>query len=249
VVYWGTASGTYPDSEVVPGDTSTHKVAGLAANTKYYFVVTAIGVIDGEQAESRRSREVSWTKHDHFIDDERDAEWEITSGELNGFKIIYDSADSSGVTPTLGPSSEIPSLDLPGVNGIGFPLNLQPSPSTFGTPVKIFIPCPGYANVSNLNIYYYNGFDWVLANDSSEPDDVQPDAAGWMEPGARVNHNNGNPSTIEIQVYHFSGAQAGSTSGDGSGSFDIGAGGGCFVATVSSNSQSAERRAHSVKSK
>ena len=29
-----------------------------------------------------------------------------------------------------------------------------------------------------------------------------------MVPGSRVNHNNGDPSTIEIQVYHFSAVQA-----------------------------------------
>ena len=235
VVYWGTSSGNYTDSEEVAGDITTHKVAGLAANTRYYFVVRAVDV---EGFESRNSREVSWAKHDLVIDGERDTEWEITTGDLSGFKIVYDSSDSSGVTPTLGPLSEIPFLDLREVYGIGLPLNLQPSPTTFGTPVKIFIPCPGYADVSNLNIYYYNRFDWVLAHDPDESDDVQPEAAGWMEPGSRVNHNNGNPSTIKTEVYHFSGAQAGSVSVSASSG---GGGGGCFVATVSSNAQSAER--------
>jgi len=34
-------------------------------------------------------------------------------------------------------------------------------------------------------------------------------------PGSRVNHNDGDPSTIEIQVYHFSGVQSGSAGGGG----------------------------------
>ena len=55
---------------------------------------------------------------------------------------------------------------------------------------------------------------------------------GWMVPGSRVNHDNGSPSTIEIQVYHFTGVQAGSPSGSGWRSTDDVAGGGCFIATA-----------------
>ena len=54
-----------------------------------------------------------------------------------------------------------------------------------------------------------------------------------------MNHNNGNPSTIEIQVYHFSGVQAGVVGGasasSGSGSVvagGSGGGGGCFISTL-----------------
>ena len=31
---------------------------------------------------------------------------------------------------------------------------------------------------------------------------------GWLVPGSRVNHTETNPALIEVQVYHFSGAQA-----------------------------------------
>jgi hypothetical protein len=52
-----------------------------------------------------------------------------------------------------------------------------------------------------------------------------------MVPGSRVNHNETDPATIEIQVYHFSGAQAGALSGGGGGG---GAGGGgCFITAAS----------------
>jgi len=80
--------------------------------------------------------------------------------------------------------------------------------------------------------------DWYLANDGDDQGTVQPDAEGWMVPGSRVNHNNGDPSTIEIQVYHFSGMQAASSSSSSSSSSGSsgggGSGGGCFVATASS---------------
>jgi hypothetical protein len=57
---------------------------------------------------------------------------------------------------------------------------------------------------------------------------VLPGGESWMVPGSRVNHNNGNPSTIEIKLYHFSAAQAGVLTDDSSGNFM----GGCFVASA-----------------
>ena len=233
VVYWGTSSGSYSMSEILPPDTTTFRVTGLAADTRYYFTVTAVDV---EGNESTVSREISWIKHSYGDEDGRDEEWGITTGILKNFNLGFDSAED---IPTLGDSKDIPRLNLPGVARVGTPLNLQPSGIYFNPPVKIFIPCPGYQNVSNLNVYYYDDdtSEWYLANDASDPYRVQPNAVGWMVPGSRVNHNNGDPSSIEIQVYHFSGAQAGTTSGGGSSSsssFDIGAGGGCFISTASS---------------
>ena len=52
-----------------------------------------------------------------------------------------------------------------------------------------------------------------------------------MVPGSRVDHNLGSPSTIEIQIYHFTGVQAGSPSGSSGRSTDDVAGG-CFIATA-----------------
>ena len=60
---------------------------------------------------------------------------------------------------------------------------------------------------------------------------------GWIVPGSRVNHDNGSPSTIEIQVYHFTGIQAGFSSGSGGRSTDDVAGGGCFIATAAYGSK------------
>ena len=119
--------------------------------------------------------------------------------------------DSNDPTPTLGPSNALP--PIPSVNAVGAPLNLQPSPlPPFATPVKIFIPCPGCSDVSELNIYYYDGANWLLANDADAPDIVQPDAIDWMEPKSREDNNASVPPTIAIRVVHFSGVQAGTPS-------------------------------------
>jgi hypothetical protein len=233
VVYWRTSSGNDSMSEIVPSDTPTYRATGLAANTRYYFTVSAVDI---EGNESIVSREVSWIKHLYGDEDGRDAEWGITTSDLKNFNFFFDSASD---IPTLGDSSDIPGVNLQGVARVGTPLNLQPSGTYFNPPVKIFIPCLGYSDVSNLNVYYYDDDDseWYLANDADDPYTVQQYAVGWMVPGSRVNHNNGDPSTIEIQVYHFSGVQAGSTSGGSSTFFsssDSGSGGGCFIATAGS---------------
>ncbi|MDY6881832.1 MAG: fibronectin type III domain-containing protein [Thermodesulfobacteriota bacterium] len=126
---------------------------------------------------------------------------EVISGDLRGAKIIFGSG--MPVEPTFGPTNEIPPLD---VSGAYQPMNLEP-PSVFDPPVKIFIPYPNHEDVSDLNIFLFNGTEWVLACDSAG--NVQPGGEGWMIPGSRVNHNSGNPSAIEIKVYHFSAVQAG----------------------------------------
>jgi len=152
---------------------------------------------------------------------------QLVSGQLAGAKILYDSDEP--VTPTFGPMNEIPALNISGVDAVGVPMNLQP-PTVFNTPVKIFIPCPGYQYARTLSIYRYNGTSWVLACDASGT--VQSGGEGWMVPGSRVDHDNGSPSTIEIQVYHFTGVQAGSQSISGGRSTAEVAGGGCFIATA-----------------
>jgi hypothetical protein len=60
---------------------------------------------------------------------------------------------------------------------------------------------------------------------------VQPGGEGLVLPGSRINHNDTDPQTIEIRVFHFSGFQAGVASISSSG----GGGGGCFISAASSN--------------
>ena len=109
---------------------------------------------------------------------------------------------------------------------------------------------PGVSDVSHLKLYYYNGIEWQLASD--ENGNILPGGEGWMVPGSRVNHNDVSPPLIEVQVHHFSAAQAvgsvsadivaDSSSGDGV-SADIvadssggGGGGGCFISSAGEES-------------
>lgn len=148
---------------------------------------------------------------------------EVSEGTLRGAAILYDvSAERTGATPYFGSSNDIPALDISGANGVGAPMNLQP-PVVFPEGLTLLIPAPGYSDVSGLGVYYHNGEKWVLACNAAGT--VQTDGEGWMIPGSRVNHNNGNPSTIEIQVYHFSAAMAGSIPAGGSGGGGDGSGG------------------------
>jgi subtilisin family serine protease len=151
----------------------------------------------------------------------------VDSGDLEDAKVIYDSSERR--TPAFGPIAEIPPLNISGSGAVGVPMNLQP-PTVFDVPVRIFMPCPGYTDVSRLSVYYYNGSNWVRAGDAAG--NVLTGADGWMVPGSRVNHNETDPATIEIQVYHFSGAQAGTFSAASSTGGGGGGGGGgsiCFI--------------------
>lgn len=158
---------------------------------------------------------------DPLLEGSYDDGWEVTAGALAGAKIIFE--NDGLVNPQFGPLDEIPAVNLSGVQGAGLPVNLQPH-TFFPAPVKLIIPCPGYTDISGLNVYYYDGSSWAPACDAAG--NVQPGGDGWMVPGSRIDHNETDPPTIEIRVYHFSGVQAGSFSGVSGGS---GGGGGCFI--------------------
>jgi hypothetical protein len=155
-----------------------------------------------------------------------------TATMLDKAAIIYDNAlpGNTGIIPYVGPTENIPVFDVSGYTGVGVEMNLLP-PAVFPSGVTIVIPCPGYTNVSGLYVYYYNGQQWVMACDPAG--NVQPGGVGWMVPGSRVNHN-GNPSWIEIKVYHFSAVIVATNSGttvaveSGGG----GGGGGCFISAL-----------------
>jgi subtilisin family serine protease len=165
---------------------------------------------------------------DPDIDDALEGGIQIDSGDLAGAKVIYDIGEPR--KPAFGPVNEIPPLSISGA--VGVPLNLLPH-TVFEEPVRVFIPCPGYTDVSGLSVYYYNGSAWVRACDAAG--NVLTGGDGWMVPGSRVNHNETNAPTIEIQVYHFSGAQAGVFSGGAGGGGGGGGGGGCFITAASQN--------------
>lgn len=151
----------------------------------------------------------------------------MISGDLEGARIIYN--DTEPVQPTFGPSDEIPCLSLTGVAGVGVPMNLQP-PTVFTTPVKLFIPCPGVADLSDLSVYYYNGRESVLACNADGQ--VLPGAECCIVPGSRKDHPETDPPTIEIKVYHFSAFQAAADSVSSHDQTAGGGGGGCFIGTT-----------------
>jgi hypothetical protein len=227
VVYWGTSPGPpYPNESGQISDTNFSR-NNLPDDT-YYFAVTAFSA----EGESAHSREIC-VLGSSDLDSGYDRGWAVTDGELKGFSVMYNSITDPNVTPTLGSSSEIP--PIPNVDGVGLPLNLEVQPTqlpgwTFSTPVKIFIPCPTYSDVSGLNIYYWDGVNWLLANDADDANTVQPDAESWMVEGSR---DNTEPYAIGVELYHFSGVQAGTTSTSTSSSSGGGGGGGCFIGTVS----------------
>lgn len=148
----------------------------------------------------------------------------VTSGKLEGAAIVYNSDEP--VKPAFGPENELPTLMIANVQAIGSPLSLQP-PTVFDIPVKVIIPCPGDTDVNEMNIYLYNGKKWAIACDTAGT--VMPAGDGWIVPGSRVNHKETSPQTIEIQVWHFSGVQAGYVESDGGG-------GGCFIETAAFDS-------------
>jgi hypothetical protein len=178
---------------------------------------------------------------------------------IDGAIIIFN-ADDGGVTPYFGPVEDVPAIDIPGVKGVGIPLNLKPS-RTFPSGVTLFIPCPSdVVDPETLCIYGYNESEWVLVCD--ENGNVQPGGEGWLIPdwndgAAREVLSDGDPSGVTIWVRHFSSISAGESSlaaaSDAATDLGLspvdGGGGACFISTVSSPSTENTWKADSVPGK
>lgn len=83
----------------------------------------------------------------------------------------------------------------------------------------------------------YNGIEWVYACSSyNKGGVVQPGGEGWIVPGSLDYNDTISPSTVEVQIHHFSGIQAAYTNEDISeeedGGSSGGGAGGCFIATA-----------------
>lgn len=151
--------------------------------------------------------------NDPALGGDYDAGLQVNSGELEGAKMVYDSSEP--VPPVLGPMDDVPPLNVPGMRGVGVPMNLQPSGTVFDKPVKIFIPCPGRTTVDDLDVYFYDGTDWIFA---CGPDGVvDPGAVGVYVDGSRTNDNSTTPPVIEVHFLHFTGVQAGGVAPQGGG--------------------------------
>jgi hypothetical protein len=177
---------------------------------------------------------------------------------IDGATIIFNT-DDGGVTPYFGPVEEIPAIDLPGVEGVGLPLNLKP-PRTFPSGVTLFLPCPSGVDVQTLCVYGYNESEWVMLCD--ENGNVQPGGEGWLIPDwndglAREVLSDGDPSGITIWVLHFSSISAGEASlaaaSDAATDLGLtpvdGGGGACFISTVLSPAMENTSQADSARSK
>ena len=107
-------------------------------------------------------------------------------------------------------------------------------------PVTVFIPCLGETDLETLKIYVFNpatGWQASLETD------------GFIVAGSRVNHGPNDPDpteppTIEVQLNHFSGVQAGKpflpsagTEEEQGGGGGGGGGGGCFISAAAGTSQ------------
>ena len=155
---------------------------------------------------------------------------------IEGAEIIYGNLEP--VAPRFGPVEEISNLDI--ATPVGLPLNLQPA-NVFVNPVTVFIPCLGETDLETLKIYVFNPASGWQA--SLETD-------GFIVAESRVNHGPNDPDpteppTIEVQLNHFSGVQAGKPflpsagteeeqDGGGGGG---GGGGGCFISAAAGTSQ------------
>jgi hypothetical protein len=145
---------------------------------------------------------------DYYIDDPYsgdpyDAGIEIIDGALSGAKVVYSSREPQ--TPAFGPSDGIEEINLVGIRAAGPPLNLTPH-TVFDNPVKLFIPVVRAVDITTAGLAYHDGTQWLPAADADG--NIFAGGEGWLVPGSRVNHAETNPALIEVQVYHFSGAQA-----------------------------------------
>ena len=199
---------------------------GLSDNKGYFFAVKAF---DSDAVESAYSREITVIAPSR-INPPYNRGWGITSGDLKGFKVFYNTIADAGLTPTLGPSENIPSFDLPNLTSLGSPLNLQPSGILFNQPLWIEFPCTGYSYVNDLSLGLYDGSKWVLVWDGTRGR-LTATGEEWLDGEPEYNTDQ-DPFTVTIVVRHFSGVQAAVPSPGGATVSGSGGGGGCFIGTI-----------------
>ncbi|CAB1064632.1 hypothetical protein D1BOALGB6SA_9428, partial [Olavius sp. associated proteobacterium Delta 1] len=141
-----------------------------------------------------------------------------SNDELNGFRLVYDTSEP--VYPQVAPSEEIPSVDIPAVEPASVPVNIGP-PTVFNRPVIVYLPYYGDGDVRDLNLYWYDGEEWVFACSSCNTGGViQPGEEDWIVPGSLTCNDETDPPTLEFEVHHFSAVQAGFSANDSSSDAD-----------------------------
>ncbi|MFC1505051.1 fibronectin type III domain-containing protein [Thermodesulfobacteriota bacterium] len=161
----------------------------------------------------------------------------ITTGNLAGTIIIYDSSDP--ILPEFGPVDVFEPFSFPGASAVGFPISLRP-PTIFTTPVLVLIPCPDGMNVNELSLFRHNGSEWLWAADQNN--NIKEGGVGWIVPPTIDSENiirDNQEGYLGVKVYHFTLIIAGTTrSSNVTG--EAGGGGGCFIATAAFGSEMEE---------
>jgi hypothetical protein len=134
---------------------------------------------------------------------DNDAGLEVVAGKLAGAKLYYSSLEP--IIPEFGDPADVPATDAEDMQAVGLPLNLL-AHTVFDHPVQLFIPVAEDVDITNVGLAYFDGTRWLPAADADGR--VLPGGQGWMVPGSRINHQEASPPLIEVQVYHFSAAQA-----------------------------------------
>jgi hypothetical protein len=158
---------------------------------------------DAEQALGFRNIPASRCFHVENPDGFFNAGIDIIDGDLAGARILYNSDEP--LAPDFGPVDEIDAVIGSDEQPVGRPLNLTPH-TVFNHPVKIYLPFQEGVDLDELDIYLHNGAQWLPACDAGGS--ILPGGKGWIVPGSRVNHPTLDPPFVEIEVYHFSAAQA-----------------------------------------
>jgi hypothetical protein len=140
---------------------------------------------------------------DQFSENGYEAGIAVTGGRLYGARVLYNSREP--LTPEFGSPNAIEEISLEGMRAAGVPVNLSPH-TVFDNPVTLFLPVSEDADLRSVGLAYFDGTQWMPAADADG--NVLPGAEGWMVPGSRVNHAQSSPPLVEVQVHHFSGAQA-----------------------------------------
>ncbi|HUT69033.1 MAG TPA: hypothetical protein VMW89_00030, partial [Desulfatiglandales bacterium] len=217
--------GNFQFATAVTVDVDVMNKRGVAQQASYDFKIETQEEYDYAHDPANLPDTAPVDPTDPALEGPYDTGIQVTSGELQGAKIIF--SGSEPLTPRFRPIDEVPVL----AKGHGAPMNLEPF-TVFNAPVKVFLPYPKEDDVALLAIYVYKGGTWVCGCDSKGR--VRPGGEGWMVPGSRVDHNDTDPPTIEIKVYHFSAIQAAPDVGDPGIPSLSGAetGGGCFISIV-----------------
>lgn len=141
--------------------------------------------------------------NESFIGGSIDTGIAVVDGKLAGAKLFYSSLEP--LTPEFGNPDEMPPIGRGDMQAVGVPVNLLPH-TVFDRPVRLFIPVADDIDIRTVGLAYYDGTRWLPAVEAEGT--VLPGGEGWMVAGSRINHEESNPPLIEVQVYHFSAAQA-----------------------------------------